>query len=182
MLNKILFLMMAAWSCFGTAYYIDFTSGSDANNGTAKETPWKYCPGMNGATGESEAHVWASGDTFIFRGGVTWDSSAFMFTVDPGHQYSGGGYTFTVDSTWYTGSTFTRPVFNIMEKPLDPVIKIWYKNDISFSHFEIKNMKGPTGTGTTFGCYDINRGTFTEGFSDLQNWYLQEPLEFWRCI
>lgn len=40
MLNKILFLMMAAWSCFGTAYYIDFTSGSDANNGTAKETPF----------------------------------------------------------------------------------------------------------------------------------------------
>lgn len=32
-------------------YYIDYTVGLDANNGTAKETPWKRHPYMQGWTG-----------------------------------------------------------------------------------------------------------------------------------
>ena len=29
-----------------TTYYIDYDGGSDSNNGTSKDTPWKYAPGI----------------------------------------------------------------------------------------------------------------------------------------
>lgn len=40
-------LLLAAWTASGATYYVDYASGSDANNGTAKATPWKRAPGMN---------------------------------------------------------------------------------------------------------------------------------------
>src|SRR5437870_3726160 len=61
----------------GTCYYIDFTNGSDANDGLAKTIggghgPWKRAPGMQGATGNALSHSFAKTDEFILKGGETW--------------------------------------------------------------------------------------------------------------
>ena len=54
----------------GPAYYVDFDSGSDNNNGTSTSTPWKHCPFDNNATGIAAATILQGGDTVIFKGGV----------------------------------------------------------------------------------------------------------------
>jgi hypothetical protein len=142
MKKLILILILAlAWSAGATKYYVDFSAGSDANNGTAKATPWKYCPGMLGATGLAASHTWGA-DTFFFKGGVTWDSTAFPMEVHAG-AYWDGGYTFTIDSTWYNGGTFTRPIFDIQYKILPQVVKSFFKSHpILFNGFEIEHQNG----------------------------------------
>ena len=54
----------------GPAYYVDFDSGNDNNNGTSTLTPWKHCPCDNNATGIAAATILQGGDTVIFKGGV----------------------------------------------------------------------------------------------------------------
>lgn len=89
-------------------YYIDFASGSDSNAGTSKAEPWKRAPGMIGFVGTYTHH---SGDHFIFKGGVTWDS-----TIAPWNNSNSGsaGNTdyYGVDRTWYTGSAWSNPIFD----------------------------------------------------------------------
>jgi hypothetical protein len=48
-------------------YYIDYSAGSDVNNGTSKTTPWQHAPGMTGFSGR---YTHQAGDHFIFKGGV----------------------------------------------------------------------------------------------------------------
>lgn len=40
--------LLAAFSTSAATYYVDYSTGSDANNGTTKATPWKRAPGMAG--------------------------------------------------------------------------------------------------------------------------------------
>jgi hypothetical protein len=117
---KRLFLMILIVFTFASpvwpaTYYIDYAGGSDANNGTAKETPWKLAPGMQGCliTDENNnncrarTHATTTGDTFVFKGGVTWPASTLSFD-----WYFGNTTTFTVDATWYTGEAWSRPIFD----------------------------------------------------------------------
>ncbi|MGP8153998.1 MAG: hypothetical protein ACLQBQ_07650 [Smithella sp.] len=83
--NKILFiplvlLLMLGYSTtiFSATYYIDYASGSDANNGTSITQPWKRCPGMKGFSG-SYSH--SAGDVFVFKGGVIWPVAALRLTI-----------------------------------------------------------------------------------------------------
>jgi hypothetical protein len=102
----VIFLMVAA-QAFATTYYIDYTAGADTNNGTAKETPWKRCPGMKGFAG---TYSHSNGNVFIFKGGETWAAAAFPMTVYGGSL--GSITTYTVDNTWYTGASWTQPIFD----------------------------------------------------------------------
>lgn len=104
----IIFLLLAA-RALGATYYIDFATGSDANNGTAKATPWKHHPYMQGRTGVTYTH--ANGDQFIFKGGVTWDHTCFAMDLSTGGA-SGNSDYYGVDLTWYTGGSWTRPIFD----------------------------------------------------------------------
>jgi len=99
-------------------YYISST-GSDSNNGTSKTTPWLHAPGMNTATGNPAAYTCnaAAGDSFIFQGGGTWhwgNSSATPYIGTWNWTCSGTAVNpvyIGVDTTWYSGSSFARPIF-----------------------------------------------------------------------
>lgn len=53
----------------GTTFYVDFSTGSDANDGQMPTTAWKHCPGDANATGNAKRTMQA-GDTYLFRGGI----------------------------------------------------------------------------------------------------------------
>ena len=89
-------------------YYVDFATGSDSSNGTSKTTSWKRAPGMQGFTG-SYSHQ--AGDRFIFKGGVTWDSSALPLSIAYNGTAGNVDY-YGVDQTWYAGGTWKKPLFD----------------------------------------------------------------------
>jgi hypothetical protein len=90
-------------------YYIDFGSGSDANNGTSKSTPWQRHPDMQGFAGTYTHH---DGDQFIFKGGVSWTITCFPWDISHSSATAGSPDYYGVDKTWYAGSSWTRPDFN----------------------------------------------------------------------
>lgn len=97
-------------SCAHT-FYISQSAGNDSNNGTAKTTPWKHHPYMSTFTG-SYAHT--ASDCFIFKGGDTWGSSDLgtgLKTMGYGSSTTAYDY-YGVDTTWYTGASWVRPIFN----------------------------------------------------------------------
>lgn len=89
-------------------YYVDFASGSDANNGISKSTPWKHVKGMAGCTSICNSTTPTDGDTVIFKGGVTWTSS-FPWSPPGG---SSSMVTYTTDHTWYSGGAWSQPAFD----------------------------------------------------------------------
>lgn len=107
-------------------FYIDFAGGSDSNDGLTTTTAWKHAPGMTGVTGVPAAiNTNVDGGTchdgnagcnysdyqFIFRGGVTWDHTAFQWVIRL-YGTSGHPVYFGVDMTWYSGASWTRPIFD----------------------------------------------------------------------
>src|SRR5205807_1579202 len=92
----------------GHVFYIDWVSGSDFNIGTSTSTPWKRAPGMQGFAG---TYTHAAGDRFIFKGGVTWPSSVFSFVIGNSGTSVNRDY-FGVDQTFFSGASWTRPIFD----------------------------------------------------------------------
>ena len=89
-------------------FYIDYSSGSDSNSGTSTSSPWKDVPGSAAFTG---TYTHQNGDRFIFKGGVTWPSSEFPIRDAKGGA-SGNPDYYGVDPTWYSGSSWTRPIWD----------------------------------------------------------------------
>jgi hypothetical protein len=115
-------------------YYIDWAGGSDTNDGLAKNSdgmghgPWQRAPGMHGTVagvGPGSLDIQNgttcpngcdnSGSSFIFKGGVTWPWQASDSTWWI-HMYGTGPDAFSVyfgvDTTWYAGANWTRPIFD----------------------------------------------------------------------
>jgi len=112
MIKKILLIILCLLAFTGlgntATYYIDYNAADDSANGTSTATPWKRVPGMTGFAG-SYSH--SAGDVFIFKGGVTWPKAVLPFNI----AYSGSAGnqdTYTVDQTWYTGGSYTKPIFD----------------------------------------------------------------------
>jgi hypothetical protein len=121
-------LFYAGTASAGT-YYIA-ANGSDANSGTSKTSPWLHAPGMPNCTGSCASHTPVAGDQFIFRGGDTWhfgNSAAAPYVGTPVScvgasekcswllQWSGSNGNpiyWGVDQTWYSGSSWARPIMN----------------------------------------------------------------------
>ena len=103
-----LFCSLLCLNAHAATHYIDFAAGSDSNNGTSMSTPWKRAPGMAGFAG---AYSHQAGDRFIFKGGVTWTSSALPLNISAGGA-SGSPDYYGVDTTWFSGASFTRPIFD----------------------------------------------------------------------
>lgn len=59
---------------YANTYYVDFSSGSDTNNGISTGTPFKHCPGDASATANANRTL-SAGDTVYFKGGVTYTGS-----------------------------------------------------------------------------------------------------------
>jgi Chitobiase/beta-hexosaminidase C-terminal domain len=94
-------------------FFIDYISGSDAATGGTKVLAWQHAPSFANVTGGSVAalHTPAAGEGWIFKGGVTVDWHAWPASVPwngtaPNPTYIG------VDPTWYTGGSWTRPIFS----------------------------------------------------------------------
>jgi hypothetical protein len=92
-------------------YFIDYASGSDANNGTTESAPWQHAPGFANATGAAAAHTPVAGEGWIFKGGVTVDYHAWPAFVPYGGTGSNPTYI-GVDPVWFTGGSWTRPIFS----------------------------------------------------------------------
>ena len=111
--TTIIALVLAS-VCPAATYYIDFLAGSDSNPGTSEAFPWKRHPYMCGWKGTYSHSI---GDKFIFRGGVKWDNSCFGGPSGPGMRIPTGGTLgssdyYGVNPRWYSGNSWTRPVFD----------------------------------------------------------------------
>ena len=104
----IVFGLFLASNLLGASYYIDYVSGSDANTGTSTGAAWKRHPFMRGWTG---IYAHAAGDRFVFKGGVTWPKEALPLTVTVSGT-SGNRDYYGVSNNWYSGGSWTRPVFD----------------------------------------------------------------------
>lgn len=127
------FLFVAALLCrtlpAQTTYYVDYAGGSDSYDGTEKTHtsgstgPFQHAPGMTGCTVNCKAASVTPGSRVILKGGVTWPASCFVWNI----SYSGNAtstwviaYPETstsmiyigVDTTWYSGNLWTRPILN----------------------------------------------------------------------
>ena len=114
-----LFLLLAvllfAATAHATTYYIDYASGSNSNAGTSKGAPWKSHPYMQqgaGCGGATHSYTHANGDRFIFKGGVSWPAACFVMTIATGGA-SGAVDYYGVDTTWFSGGSFTQPKFDM---------------------------------------------------------------------
>jgi len=143
----------------GPTYYIDYASGSDTATGTSSSVPWKTAPGMANESGSRGGYSHAAGDRFIFKGGVTWPRACFQWSI----PYSGSSDTvrdyYGVDATWYSGGSWTRPVFdfeenNIASNYYGAGVLVSSKNYITIDNIELKRLKIPTG-GDQSGCANI---------------------------
>ena len=117
----------------GNHCYFVAATGSDSNNGTSESTPWLHAPGMPNCTASCAALSAGNGGIgIILRGGDTWhsgNSSASPYTggtwdlydwfsysyagANPGCNYEGtqtGCLYIGVDPTWYSGSSWARPI------------------------------------------------------------------------
>jgi hypothetical protein len=117
---KILLLILLSLSANAATYYIDYVGGADTNNGTSTATPWKRAPGMVGCANTCASTTPAAGDSFIFKGGVTWPNGVFGWlwtwsgnatTASPGCTGTGCIYI-GVDKSWYTGASWARPILD----------------------------------------------------------------------
>ncbi|HTW43621.1 MAG TPA: hypothetical protein VMD79_15045 [Solirubrobacteraceae bacterium] len=139
-------------------FFIDFEDGSEANSGTSESSPWKRAPGMQGF---EHAYSHESGDHFIFKGGVTWPNS--VFPLDPtGEGTSSSEDYYGAEETWYTGSSYSRPVFDAEGKEMgghdgddnfffdlsagDESRNYITIEDIHFKGFNAENPSGKYGT------------------------------------
>jgi hypothetical protein len=151
-----LFAVTLFFSCasFATTFYIA-ASGSDSNNGTSKTTPWQHAPGMNGCSANCAANTPQPGDRFIFRGGDVWHAANSPVTLGMTWSWSGNSSNqiyVGVDQTWFSGSSWTRPVFNGDNNPSTSSqgscahnangAMVWLKsvNYVIFDNFEFTGM------------------------------------------
>lgn len=143
-------LCLLAMPLRAATYYIDWTGGADANNGTATGTAWKRHPYMQGFTG---SYTHAAGDHFIFKGGETWPASCFVMTI-VGEGNSGAWDRYdSGDKTWFTGGSWTRPCFDGENANLTTRQSIIYQVNMDYliiNDLEMKRVK-------------INADTFIQG-------------------
>ncbi len=145
LLLLILLVAGTARAQSGRTFYIDYASGSNSNNGTSKSTPWKTHPYMqHGGSCDSGAPSYpthAVGDHFIYKGGVTWPAACFELSVVAGGTASSQDY-YGVDLTWFTGSSFTRPIFDAAQTVLagDHFFYLGSFGYITIDNIEMKNQ------------------------------------------
>jgi hypothetical protein len=94
-----------------TTYYISFSSGSNANNGTSQSSAWKTHPYMQTAsgctgTGAAPSYSHSAGDQFVFKQGDSWPNACFDMTIQSGGS-SGKPDVYTFDPAWGTAGGTT---------------------------------------------------------------------------
>jgi hypothetical protein len=104
----LLACLLTTRAAVAATYFVDYSSGSDSNNGTSKTTPWQHAPGMQTCVSVCASTSINPGDSIILKGGETWPNASFKWTLPTG---SSASPTYIgVDKTWYAGSSWTRPI------------------------------------------------------------------------
>jgi hypothetical protein len=133
-------LILILFQCAkGANYYIDFDKGSNAVTTPTKTAPWKCHPYMKNFSGKY-THV--SGDKFFFKGGVTWPDSCFCMSITQGGKTNLPDY-YGADTSWFTGKSFKKPVFDAGQKVLSgaqKIIDLNYLTNITIDNMEIKGL------------------------------------------
>ncbi|NLG38416.1 MAG: right-handed parallel beta-helix repeat-containing protein [Fibrobacter sp.] len=110
----------------------------------SESAPWKHSPGMTGKTDRVKAYTWKDGDIFVFKGGVTWDSTCFPDTM--------GGFGEVKGIVYTTEDTSKKAIFDLQGKEQSPAIYVWYrKSGFKISGIEIRNIKPPKNIGNAIG-------------------------------
>lgn len=138
----LLGVILVGKSAFATTYYVDYSSGNDSNSGTSKSGPWQHAPGMNGCTANCGAANPQPGDSFIFKGGVTWPNAVFPITWTWSGT-SGSPIYIGVDKTWYTGGSWIRPIWNAGGMPIsgtNTYVQMAGASYVTFDNFEMKGF------------------------------------------
>lgn len=178
---RLILSIFVAFVCFtghSATYYVDWVGGSDANAGTSTGAAWQRVPYMTGFTG-SYAH--ASGDAFIFKGGVTWPAAAFPMTISAGGSSDGTRDSYRADASWYTGGSWSRPVFDFEDTWINSYgIKVDGVDFITFSDLDIKRYRGRwTSEGGYFGMYSLmlygEADSITVSNCWIRDWSLSMP-------
>ncbi len=90
-------------------YYVDAEFRYvHTNDGISKDMPWQNAPGMSGCSYNCAAYLLQPGDRVIFKGGVSWVGDSFPLIVTASGTSANPIY-YGVDSSWYSGNTWTRP-------------------------------------------------------------------------
>ncbi|MFZ0821984.1 MAG: immunoglobulin domain-containing protein, partial [Candidatus Acidiferrales bacterium] len=120
-------------------YYVDSNLGADSNSGITKDSPWADAPGMSGCFGNCNSIVLQAGDQVIFKGGTTWNSTGFPMTISWSGT-SGQPIYFGVDPTWFSGTVWTRPIFDLSGavSTTAPILASYVSN-VTIDNIEIKN-------------------------------------------
>jgi len=112
--SVLLASLVIAFNVSATTYFIDYSAGSDSSSGTSTSSSWQRHPFMKGFAGSYTHHA---GDRFIFKGGVTWPNACFNISVSAGGTAAGSDY-YGVDRTWFSGTSWARPIFNAAGAPM----------------------------------------------------------------
>jgi hypothetical protein len=156
----------ALLSVNAATYYIDYSNGSDTNTGTSKSAPWKRQPYMSGFAG---SYTHQAGDRFIFKGGVTWTAGSLPMSIPAGGN-SGVRDYYGVDQTWYTGASWSQPVFDKQRNGDKCLILQFGVRYVTFDNLDIKNPQ----VGSTFavGCVILNGNQdITFQYCHIHDWY-----------
>jgi hypothetical protein len=173
----------------GYTYYISI-SGSDATDGISKSTPWQHAPGMSVCSAICSATIPKPGDQFIFRGGDSWHTLNGRISGIPWvwiwSGQSGSPIYIGVDKTWFSGSSWRRPVMD-MDNPLstdrppsciydDTNISTVHLNNVHYVQFDNFEFKGKCWGGDPYaaslsfsGTYNTISNSYFHGWTMAQS-------------
>ncbi len=173
LVSAALFLLAGA-GAWATTYYIDYNAVDDTANGTSEATPWKHQPFMQGF-GHAYAH--SAGDTFVFKGGVTWPSTCFVMSIPTGGSAAAFD-TYTTDPAWYAGSGFSAPVWDGGYAALSGSQNMVQMSNVSyvvFNGLEVRHFKATANFGQgMFSMYACNGIHWTNDY--LHGWSLDSSV------
>ncbi len=140
---------MGVTSC----YFIDFVGGADTNAGTSEGAAWKHAPGMQGCSNNCSGASLTTGEGFIFKGGVTWDSTTAQWNWSQSGS-SGHPMYLGYDPTWFTGGSWTRPIMSCSGScQAQMAISATFVN---IDNFEFTGIFSTQSSGTVANLYAIN--------------------------
>ena len=138
----VIFVGIICSSSWATTYYVDFSTGNDANSGLSSATPFKRCPGDVNATSITSSVALAAGDRVIFKGGVSYKGQIninWSGSIDNPITYDGN-----TSGTWGLGKAIIN---NENDRTINNAFYgTGIRSNIVIDGFEITNVGGYTDT------------------------------------
>ncbi len=118
----LFFLLLSVTAYAQHTYYISKSTGLDTRTSTqarSKSTPWAHLPGMTSCSSNCNSYSPVAGDQFILMGGDHWVASDMPVNFNS-NGASGSPIYIGVDQTWFSGSAWTRPIFDCQATNCNP--------------------------------------------------------------